>query len=128
MPYLTFHFTFDHTTNIPSHPVPSCPIPSRAPKPPHLSHISHIVFIILFVPSKLVCYFLPSQIVSCVESGKLKDHQLEKKLADHARAVTVRRSLFERRIGRSMENLPAEVREGESRALTRQFDIGAVRS
>ncbi|CAM9694841.1 unnamed protein product [Ascophyllum nodosum] len=48
------------------------------------------------------------EIVSCVESGKLKDHQLEKKLADHARAVTVRRSLFERRIGRSMENLPVE--------------------
>lgn len=44
-------------------------------------------------------------------TGKLKDHQLEKKLGDHARAVVVRRSLFERRIGRSMENLPVEVRK-----------------
>lgn len=43
-------------------------------------------------------------------SGKLKDHQLEKKLDDYARAVTVRRSLFERRIGRSMADLPKEVR------------------
>lgn len=43
-------------------------------------------------------------------AGKLKDHQLEKKLGDHARAVVVRRSLFERRIGRSMENLPVQVR------------------
>lgn len=47
-------------------------------------------------------------------SGKLKDHQLEKKLGDCARAVTVRRSLFERRIGRSMENLPKEVRNVKS--------------
>lgn len=44
-----------------------------------------------------------------MEGGKLKDHQLESKLKDHARAVTVRRSLFERRIGRSMEKLPVEV-------------------
>lgn len=43
-------------------------------------------------------------------NGKLKDHQLEKKLGDHERAVVVRRSLFERRVGRSMENLPVEVR------------------
>lgn len=50
------------------------------------------------------------QVVACVATGKLKDHQLEKKLGDHARAVVVRRSLFERRIGRSMENLPVEVR------------------
>ncbi|CAM9140077.1 unnamed protein product, partial [Sphacelaria rigidula] len=48
------------------------------------------------------------QVAACVASGKLKDHQLEKKLGDCARAVTVRRSLFERRIGRSMENLPKE--------------------
>lgn len=43
-------------------------------------------------------------------TGKLKDHQLEKKLGDYARAVVVRRSLFESRIGRSMESLPVEVR------------------
>lgn len=49
------------------------------------------------------------QVVACVATGKLKDHQLEKKLGDHARAVAVRRKLFERRIGRSMENLPVEV-------------------
>ncbi|CAN0094340.1 unnamed protein product, partial [Hapterophycus canaliculatus] len=49
------------------------------------------------------------QVVACVENGKLKDHQLEKKLGDHTRAVVVRRSLFERRIGRSMENLPVKV-------------------
>eukprot|EP00903_Cladosiphon_okamuranus_P014119 g13122.t1 len=48
------------------------------------------------------------EVVACVATGKLKDHQLEKKLGDHARAVVVRRSLFERRIGRSMENLPVE--------------------
>ncbi|CAM9451989.1 unnamed protein product [Pylaiella littoralis] len=48
------------------------------------------------------------EVAACVQSGKLKDHQLEKKLGDHARAVVVRRSLFERRIGRSMENLPFE--------------------
>ncbi|CAN0377360.1 unnamed protein product, partial [Hapterophycus canaliculatus] len=39
------------------------------------------------------------QVVACVENGKLKDHQLEKKLGDHTRAVVVRRNLFERRIG-----------------------------
>ncbi|CAN0491619.1 unnamed protein product, partial [Hapterophycus canaliculatus] len=49
------------------------------------------------------------QVVACVENGELKDHQLEKKLGDHTRAVVVRRSLFERRIGRSMENLPVKV-------------------
>ncbi|CAN0110318.1 unnamed protein product, partial [Laminaria digitata] len=48
------------------------------------------------------------EVVTCVVTGKLKDHQLEKKLGDHARAVVVRRSLFERRIGRSMENLPVK--------------------
>eukprot|EP00904_Undaria_pinnatifida_P008450 jgi/Undpi1/4735/HiC_scaffold_18.g08088.m1 len=48
------------------------------------------------------------EVVACVVTGKLKDHQLEKKLGDHARAVVVRRSLFERRIGRSMENLPVQ--------------------
>lgn len=46
-----------------------------------------------------------------MESGKLKDHQLEKKLGDYARAVAVRRVVFERRIGRSMENLPVDVSE-----------------
>lgn len=61
------------------------------------------------------CFFFPPaatrrQVVACVATGKLKDHQLEKKLGDHARAVVVRRSLFERRIGRSMENLPVEVK------------------
>ncbi|CAM9914997.1 unnamed protein product [Ectocarpus sp. 12 AP-2014] len=48
------------------------------------------------------------EVAACVVTGKLKDHQLEKKLGDHARAVVVRRSLFERRIGRSMESLPVE--------------------
>lgn len=48
------------------------------------------------------------EVVACVVTGKLKDHQLEKKLGDHARAVVVRRTLFERRIGRSMENLPVQ--------------------
>lgn len=50
-----------------------------------------------------------SKVVACVVTGKIKDHQLEKKLGDHARAVVIRRRLFEGRIGRSMENLPVQV-------------------
>lgn len=59
----------------------------------------HITFMLLLL----------LQVVACVESGKLKDHQLENKLGDHERAVSVRRNLFERRIGRSMVNLPVQV-------------------
>ncbi len=56
-------------------------------------------------------------------AGKLKDHQLEKKLGDHARAVVVRRSLFERRIGRSMEKLPVQVRCVVAMAVVRFFVV-----
>ena len=71
---------------------------------------------ILFVR---VCF----QVVACVVTGKLKDHQLEKKLGDHARAVVVRRTLFERRIGRSMENLPVQVKHRKRPLFCATFNI-----
>lgn len=82
-----------------------------------LPHPSVCIYIIP-VSNKAPCPWRRSdQVVACVVAGKLKDHQLEKKLGDHARAVVVRRSLFERRIGRSMENLPVQVRFGAVSSL-----------
>ncbi|CAM9514181.1 unnamed protein product, partial [Hapterophycus canaliculatus] len=63
------------------------------------------------------------QVVACVVAGKLKDHQLEKKLGDHTRAVMVRRNLFERRIGRTMENLPVEVSQTYQRIFGANCEI-----
>jgi hydroxymethylglutaryl-CoA reductase (NADPH) len=49
-----------------------------------------------------------AEVAECVTAGTLKDHQLETRLGDHARAVRIRRCMFEAKLGRSLAALPHE--------------------
>mmetsp|Transcript_34643 Transcript_34643/g.46773 ORF Transcript_34643/g.46773 Transcript_34643/m.46773 type:complete len:459 (-) Transcript_34643:314-1690(-) len=46
------------------------------------------------------------EVLSLLRSGQIKDHQLETKLGNFDRAVSVRRQMMEEKIGRSMDGLP----------------------
>ncbi|CAM9335802.1 unnamed protein product, partial [Ectocarpus fasciculatus] len=46
------------------------------------------------------------EVLSHLMSGSLKDHQLEKKLGDMERAVSIRRRLYENILGRKMDLIP----------------------
>lgn len=50
--------------------------------------------------------FSDDQLLELVTEGKLKDHELEKKLGDYERAVRVRRQIYERLLNKKLEAIP----------------------